>query len=61
MTRVELSAAAVDDLRALLVTHGLPADTPARVARSLRPLERFRDMGAPLAGRWSGMRFLMGP
>ena len=61
MARVELSAAAVEDLRALIVTHELPTDTPARVARSLRPLERFPDMGAPLTGRWSGMRFLLGP
>jgi plasmid stabilization system protein ParE len=61
VARVELSAAAVEDLEALIVTHELPADTPARVARSLRPLERFPEIGAPLTGRWSGMRFLLGP
>jgi plasmid stabilization system protein ParE len=61
VARVELSAAAVEDLRALIVTHELPTDTPARVARSLRPLGGFPYMGAPLTGRWSGMRFLLGP
>lgn len=59
--RVELSAAAVGELARLIDTHSLPADTIARVARSLRPLERFPLLGAPLAGRWSGYRFLLGP
>ena len=59
MARVELSAAAVEDLEDLIATHELPGDTPARVARSLRGLERFPRWGAP--GRWSGMRFLLGP
>ena len=61
MARVELSAAAVEDLRELIATHELPADTPARVARSLRPLEHFPEIGVALTGRWSGMRFLLGP
>jgi plasmid stabilization system protein ParE len=60
VARVALSATAVEDLRELIVTHDLPADTPARVARSLRALEQFPNMGAALAGRWSGMRFLLG-
>ena len=61
MTRVELAAAAVEDLDALILTHTLPADTRARLARSLRALERFPLMGPPLTGRWKGFRFLVGP
>jgi hypothetical protein len=61
VARVELATAAVADLDALIVTHSLPADTRARVARSLRPLERFRLMGPALSGRWEDFRFLLGP
>jgi hypothetical protein len=58
---VELARAAVEDLDALMRSHSLPADTRARVARSLRPLERFPLMGPALTGRWEGFRFLLGP
>jgi hypothetical protein len=58
---VELAAAAVADLDRLIVTHSLPADTRARVARSLRGLERFPLMGPELTGRWEGFRFVLGP
>jgi hypothetical protein len=61
VARVELAAAAVDDLRGLMFTHSLPADTPTRVARSLRPLELFPHIGPALVGRWEGFRFLLGP
>jgi plasmid stabilization system protein ParE len=61
VARVELSAAAVEDLKQLIATHELPADTPARVARSLRALERFPEIGPELSGRWSGLRFVLGP
>lgn len=61
MARVELAAAAVEDLRVLIRTHSLPPDTPARVARSLRPLERVPLIGPQLTGRWEGFRFLLGP
>ncbi len=61
MARVELSAAALEDLERLIVTHSLPADTRRRVRRSLHPLERFPMLGAALEGRWSGFRFLLGP
>ena len=53
--------AAVEDLDSLIRTHSLPADTRARVARSLRALERFPLMGPALSGRWEGFRFLLGP
>jgi hypothetical protein len=61
MARVALALAAVEDLDALIRTHSLPADTRARVARSLRGLERFPLMGPELTGRWAGMRFVLGP
>lgn len=61
MARVELAVAAVEDLDNLVRTHTLPSNTRARVARSLRALERFPLMGPVLSGRWEGFRFLLGP
>jgi hypothetical protein len=61
MPRVELAAAAVEDLRGLIRTHSLLPDTTTRVARSFRPLERFALLGPPLSGRWEGFRVLLGP
>ena len=61
MPRVELAAAAVEDLRTLIRTFSLPADTASRVARALRPLERFPLLGPELTGRWEGFRFVLGP
>jgi hypothetical protein len=61
VARVELAAAAVEDLDRLIRTHSLPPDTRARVARSLRGLERFPLMGPALSGRWEGFRFVLGP
>jgi len=45
----------------MLTTHGLPADTKARVKRSLGVLERFPRMGRALEGRWSWFRVILGP
>jgi plasmid stabilization system protein ParE len=61
MARVELAQTAVDDLESLISTHSLPLDTKERVRRSLRTLEDFPHIGAPLRGRWQGLRFLLGP
>ena len=61
MARVELAVAAVEDLDILIRTHSLPPDTPARVVRSLRALERFPLLGPALRGRWEGFRFVLGP
>ena len=61
MASVELSAAAVEDLEALIQTLSLPPDTRARVAGSLRTLRRFPLIGPALEGRWQGFRFLLGP
>jgi plasmid stabilization system protein ParE len=59
--RVELAVAAVEDLDNLIRTHSLPADTRARVARSLRSLVQFPNIGPALTGRWDGYRFILGP
>jgi hypothetical protein len=59
--RVELARVALEDLERLISTHSLPSDTRERVKRSLRLLEDFPYLGAPLSGRWEGFRFLLGP
>lgn len=61
MARVELSAAAVEDLDKLIRSHSLPQDTKERFKRSVKPLERFPLLGAALEGRWAGFRFILGP
>ena len=61
MARVELSAAAVEDLDRLIRSHSLPSDTKERLKRSLRALERFPLLGPALEGRWTGFRFILGP
>lgn len=61
MASVQLALGAVEDLDALIRVHSLPADTRARVTRSLRGLEQFPLMGPALGGRWEGLRFILGP
>jgi plasmid stabilization system protein ParE len=61
VARVELSAAAVEDLDKLIRSHSLPQDTKERFKRSVKPLERFPLLGAALEGRWAGFRFILGP
>lgn len=61
MARVELAAAAVEDLERLIRSHSLPGDTRERIKRSIAPLARLPLLGAELAGRWTGFRFLLGP
>jgi ParE toxin of type II toxin-antitoxin system, parDE len=61
VARVELAVAAVEDLDRLIRTHSLPADTRARVARSLSSLTQFPTIGPALAGQWDGYRFILGP
>lgn len=45
----------------MIATHSLPADTRARVRRSLEPLARLPSLGAQLEGRWHSCRFVLGP
>jgi hypothetical protein len=58
---VELTANAVEKIDALIESHGLPADTLARVLGSLEPLEHFPLAGRALHGRWEGFRLVIGP
>jgi hypothetical protein len=61
VARVELAAAAAEDLDRLIATHSLPGDTKQRFQRSIRPLEQFPLLGPSLGGRWSDFRFVLGP
>lgn len=61
MTDVRLARAAVEDLDRLVAVLSLPAGTHKRVQRSLRPLQDHPRLGTPLEGRWTGLRFVLGP
>lgn len=61
MARVELARSAVEDLDRLVAVLSLPSDIRHRVRRSLAPLAEFPRLGSELTGRWTGMRFLLGP
>ena len=61
MARVELAETAAEDLDRLIRTHSLSPDTKERVKRTLGSVETFPYIGASLAGRWDGFRFLLGP
>jgi plasmid stabilization system protein ParE len=61
VARVEVARAALADLDRLVRTHSLPRDTRERVRASLEPLQRFPRLGPELAGRWTGLRFILGP
>jgi hypothetical protein len=61
VARVELTTVAIEDLDTLIRFLSLPSDTKERVRRSLTVLERLPRLGPELTGRWSGLRFLLGP
>lgn len=61
MAEVRLSIDAVNELDRMIVTHSLPPDTRERVRRSLRVLEQFPRIGRQLEGRWTPLRFILGP
>lgn len=61
MALVSLSVVAVEDLERMILTHSLPADTRARVRRSLSALERFPRLGRQLEGHWQPFRLILGP
>jgi plasmid stabilization system protein ParE len=61
VARVEWSEQAVRSLDRLIETHSLPADTRARLMRSVRPLERFPLLGPAVHARGHELRFIVGP
>jgi plasmid stabilization system protein ParE len=61
VAHIELSFRAIERLDRMIVTHSLPADTRARVQRSLRKLEQFPLIGRQLDERWGDLRFIVGP
>jgi hypothetical protein len=61
MARVEVAGSALADLDNLVRVLSLPEDTRERVRRCLQPLETFPRLGPELAGRWEGLRFILGP
>ena len=62
MARVEISAAAAEDLARLRLTHRLPPDTNDRIRRSIGSLGRFPQLGTRLdRGGWEGFRYVLGP
>jgi hypothetical protein len=61
VARVVVTEAAQADLRAMILTHSLPASTTDRVRATLATLDGFPQLGPALAGRWQGFRFVLGP
>ena len=61
MPTIEVTRLAREDLRELIETRGLPADTRERVTRSLLALEEFPRAGKRLSGVWRDCRALIGP
>ena len=61
MSAIEVTRQARDELRALIESRQLPADTRQRVARSLLILEEFPRAGKQLSGVWRDCRALIGP
>lgn len=49
------------DVEEAIAQLGLPGNTWARIARSLRVLETFPLAGRALGGRWAPARFVLGP
>lgn len=61
MSAIEVTRQARDELRALIESRQLPAETRQRVARSLLTLEEFPRAGTQLSGVWRDCRALTGP
>jgi len=61
MTTIEVTRLARDELRELIETRQLPADTRERVSRTLLTLEEFPRAGKQLSGVWRDCRALIGP
>ena len=61
MASVVVTPTALRNLASLIEILSLPSSTTYRVRRALDPLGEFPRLGAPLEGRWSGLRFILGP
>jgi hypothetical protein len=61
MAVIEVTLQAREDLRTLIQTRHLPADTRERVSRSLVVLGEFPRAGKQLSGVWRDCRALIGP
>lgn len=61
MPAIEVTRLARDELRKLIETRQLPADTRRRVSRSLLTLEEFPRAGKQLSGSWRDCRAVVGP
>lgn len=61
MARVVITRPARDQLDALIDFHSLPANTKDRVRGSLRPLERFPELGRRINLGDAEARFILGP
>jgi hypothetical protein len=61
MPVLEVTRQARDELRMLIETRELPADTRDRVSGSLLMLEDFPRAGRQLSGVWRDCRALIGP
>jgi hypothetical protein len=61
MSTIEVTRLARDELRELVETRQLPADTRDRVSRTLLTLEEFPRAGKQLSNVWRDCRALVGP
>jgi hypothetical protein len=61
MPTIEVTRLARDELRELIETRQLPADSRERVSRTLLTLEEFPRDGKQLSGAWRDCRALIGP
>lgn len=61
MAVIEVTRQAREELRELIQTRQLPADTRERVSRSLLILGEFSRAGKQLSGAWRDCRALIGP
>ena len=61
MANVRITPTAQRNFASLIETQSLPPSTLERFKRAVEPLETFPLLGAPLEGRWAGLRFILGP
>lgn len=61
MPAIEVTRQARGELRELIKTRELPADTRERVSRTLLTLKEFPRAGKQLSGVWRDCRALIGP